>query len=96
MALATAHMVAFANDAPVSHYHGTHHRVRTGTLNAIRCQLNAALHVKFIFRHRCKGSAKFRLSEGNENKFSCLPLKSRSVASQSEREKVDEIERNAQ
>jgi hypothetical protein len=53
MALATAHMVAFANDAPVSHYHGTHHRVRTGTLNTICCQLDAALH-EYLIVHGAK------------------------------------------
>jgi hypothetical protein len=51
MTLATTHMIALADDSTIHHYHGSYHRVRPGTLNAIGCQLQAAAHVFFVFAH---------------------------------------------
>jgi hypothetical protein len=59
----TAHMIAFTDDkAPsilplkgeaisLTNDYGSHHRVRTGVLSSVLCQLNTAAHIFFIVKH---------------------------------------------
>ena len=53
MALATAHVVALADDSPLGiHDNRPHHGVGLGCLSSVGSQLQAAAHIFFVFTHK--------------------------------------------
>ena len=51
MPLSTAHMITFANDSTISHYHSSHHWIRLCILLSVLRQLQTAAHIFFIQRN---------------------------------------------